>query len=206
MDDIELVDYISQLKSPFEEDEISQEELEFKGYLRYAQDCILKSIGTLDCVKYINLYWTQLNEELSEDEFKQFMNVALSNIVKSYKMSFLSDILIQSDLPSIDLEGKKKLFMFLEHGVWEDYFVKCLSPIDINFVRDDEKLKMFLRSDYESFVSKIETYKRFNEYIRNYFKYCNEDEGLETLFLILKKDLLNVFIQQNAKNKKPIDK
>jgi len=205
MDDLELVDYISQLKSPFEEDNVTQEDLEFEGYLRYAQDCILKSIGTPECVKYINLYWTQLNEELSEDEFKQFMNVALSNIVKSYKMSFLSDILIQSDLPSIDLEGKKKLFLFLEHGVWEDYFIKCLSPININFVRDDEKLKMFLRSDYDSFLQKIESYKRFNEYIRNYFKFCNEDEGLETLFLILKKDLLNVFIQQNAKVSKPTE-
>lgn len=206
MENLELVDYISQIKSPFEETEMTQEDLEFEGYLRYAQDCILKSIGTLDCVKYINLYWTQLNEELSESEFKQFITLAISTIVKTYKMSFLSDLMIQSDLPSINLEGKKKLFLFLEHGVWEDYFIKCLSPIDINFVRDDEKLKMFLRSDYESFIKKIESYKRFNEYIKNYFKYCNEDEGVETLFLILKKDVLNVFIQQNAKLSKKIDK
>lgn len=206
MENLELVDYISQIKSPFEETEMTQEDLEFEGYLRYAQDCILKSIGTLDCVKYINLYWTQLNEELSESEFKQFITLAISTIVKTYKMSFLSDLMIQSDLPSINLEGKKKLFLFLEHGVWEDYFIKCLSPIDINFVRDDEKLKMFLRSDYESFIKKIESYKRFNEYIKNYFKYCNENEGVETLFLILKKDVLNVFIQQNAKLSKKIDK
>lgn len=206
MENLELVDYISQIKSPFEETQMTQEDLEFEGYLRYAQDCILKSIGTLDCVKYINLYWTQLNEELSESEFKQFITVAISTVIKTYRMSFLSDLMIQSDLPSIDLEGKKKLFLFLEHGVWEDYFIKCLSPIDINFVRDDEKLKMFLRSDYESFIKKIESYKRFNEYIKNYFKYCNEDEGVETLFLILKKDVLNVFIQQNSKLSKKIDK
>ena len=168
MENLELVDYISQIKSPFEETQMTQEDLEFEGYLRYAQDCILKSIGTLDCVKYINLYWTQLNEELSESEFKQFITVAISTVIKTYRMSFLSDLMIQSDLPSIDLEGKKKLFLFLEHGVWEDYFIKCLSPIDINFVRDDEKLKMFLRSDYESFIKKIESYKRFNEYIKNY--------------------------------------
>lgn len=206
MENLELVDYISQIKSPFEETQMTQEDLEFEGYLRYAQDCILKSIGTLECVKYINLYWTQLNEELSESEFKQFITVAISTVIKTYRMSFLSDLMIQSDLPSIDLEGKKKLFLFLEHGVWEDYFIKCLSPIDINFVRDDEKLKMFLRSDYESFIKKIESYKRFNEYIKNYFKYCNEDEGVETLFLILKKDVLNVFIQQNSKLSKKIDK
>ena len=206
MENLELVDYISQIKSPFEETQMTQEDLEFEGYLRYAQDCILKSIGTLDCVKYINLYWTQLNEELSESEFKQFITVAISTVIKTYRMSFLSDLMIQSDLPSIDLEGKKKLFLFLEHGAWEDYFIKCLSPIDINFVRDDEKLKMFLRSDYESFIKKIESYKRFNEYIKNYFKYCNEDEGVETLFLILKKDVLNVFIQQNSKLSKKIDK
>lgn len=196
MDNIELIDYISQIKSPFEEDNTTQEELEFEGYLRYAQDCILKSIGSTDCHKYINLYWTQLNDELSESEFKQFMDVAISTIIKTYRMSFLSDMFMQSDIPSISLEDKKKLFLFLENGKIENYFVKCLSPINIKFTRDDDKLKMFLRADYQSFLKKIDSYKRFNEYISKYFQLCNEDEGIETLYLILKKDLLNVFIQQ----------
>lgn len=197
MDNLELVDYISQIKSPFEEDNTTQDELEFEGYLRYSQDCILKSIGTIDCQRYINLYWTQLNQELSEDEFKQFMTLAISSIIKTYKMSFLSDLINQSELPAIDLESKKKLFLFLETDKCQSYFIKCLSPININFVKDDDKLKVFLRADYQSFVKKIESYKRFNEYIRKYFQLCNEDEGIETLYLLLKKDLLNVFIQQN---------
>lgn len=201
MKEPELVDYISQIKSPFEEDNLTQEDLEFEGYLRYAQDTILKSIGTLDCVKNINLYWTQLNEELDESEMTQFMNLAISTIVKTYKMSFLADSIIRSDIPSVDLNAKKKLFLFLEHGKWEEYFIKCLSPINEKLIRDDEKLKVFLRSDYQSFVTKIDSYKKFNEYIKEYFKYCNEDEGIETLYLILKKDILNVFIQQNYKIK-----
>lgn len=200
-DNSELVDYISQIKSPFEEIEIDQTELEFKGYLRYAQDCILKTIGSEECVKNINLYWEQLESELSESEFEQFITVALSTIIKTYKMSYLSDLLASSDIPSINLEKKKKLFLFLEHDQWQPYWIKCLSPINEKLVRDDEKLKVFLKSDYQSFVTKIESYKKFNEYIKLYFKYCDEDEGLETLFLILKKDLLNVFIQQYQKQK-----
>lgn len=200
-DNLEAVDYIAQVKSPYEEDDTDQEDLEFQGYLRYAQDCILKSIGTLECVKFINLYWTQLEEELDKSAFEQFMTLALSTIIKTYKMSFLSELLMSSDIPAIDLEKKKKLFLFLEHDQWQPYWIKCLSPINEKLVRDDEKLKVFLKSDYESFIKKIESYKKFNEYIKLYFKFCNEDEGLETLFLILKKDLLNVFIQQYQKQK-----
>ena len=200
-DNLEAVDYIAQVKSPYEEDDTDQEDLEFQGYLRYAQDCILKSIGTLECVKFINLYWTQLEEELDKSAFEQFMALALSTIIKTYKMSFLSELLMSSDIPAIDLEKKKKLFLFLEHDQWQPYWIKCLSPINEKLVRDDEKLKVFLKSDYESFVKKIESYKKFNEYIKLYFKFCNEDEGLETLFLILKKDLLDVFIQQYSKQK-----
>lgn len=200
-DSLEAVDYVAQIKSPYEEDDSDQEDLEFQGYLRYAQDCILKSIGSSDCVKFINLYWQQLEEELDDSQFEQFMTLALSTIVKTYKMSYLSSLLMSSDIPSVTLDKKKKLFLFLEHDQWKPYFVKCISPINDKLVRDDEKLKVFLKSDYDSFVKKIESYKKFNEYIKLYFKFCNEDEGLETLFLILKKDLLDVFIQQYSKQK-----
>ena len=200
--DDELIDYISQVKSPFEEDDgLTQEELEYRGYLRYCQDCILKSIGTNECFTQINLYWSELKEKLTQSELEQFITIAISNIVKSYKMSFLSDIVIRED-NNQDYEKKEKLFLFLEHNRWLKYFTKCLSFIDPSLIRSEEKLKVFLDADYDSFVEKLLKYKSLHPWLREYFLYCSRADGIETLYLILKKDLFSVVIEQNSKTKK----
>ena len=201
--DDKLIDYISQIKSPFEEDMgLSQEELEYRGYLRYCQDCILKSIGTNECYTQINLYWQELDKNLDDSEKEQFIDNALSEIVKAYKMSFLSNLIIQKEIASIDYNTKKDLFLFLEHNRWIKYFVKCLSTIDTNLVRNESKLKVFLDADYDSFVLKLTEYKKIHPWLKEYFKYCARQDGIETLYLILKKDLLEVVIEQNSKSKK----
>ena len=197
--DDKLIDYISQIKSPFEEDNLSQEEIEFRGYLRYCQDCILKSIGTNECSTQINLYWTDLEKDLSQSELNQFMDLALSNIVKSYKMTFLSDIIIRQDIPSIDYDSKKKLFLFLEHGSWIKYFSKCISPIDSSLIRNESKLKVFLDADYDSFVSKLNSYKTIHSWLKDYFTNCSRNDAVETLYLILKKNIFDVIVMQNSK-------
>lgn len=203
--DDELIDYISQIKSPFEEDNgLTQEELEYRGYLRYCQDCILKSIGTNECLTQINLFWNDLERELDQSQLNQFMDIAISNIVKSYKMSFLSNLIIQKEIDSLDYDIKKKLFLFLEHHTWLKYFSKCLSPIDSKLIKDDNKLKIFLDADYDSFISKLYEYKSVHQWLKEYFKFCSRNEGIETLLLILKKDLFGVLIDQNSRSKKEI--
>lgn len=202
--DDELVDYISQVKSPFEEEGVTQEELEYRGYLRYCQDCILKSIGTNECFTQIDLYWSELKEKLDQSELDQFMNIALSNIVKAYKMSFLSNLIIQKEIDSLDYNIKEKLFLFLEHNKWKKYFVNCLSTIDASLIRNESKLKVFLDADYDSFVAKFCNYKTVHPWLREYFSNCARNEGTETLYLILKKDLFGIIVEQNLKNKKEI--
>jgi len=193
--DDKLIDYISQIKSPFEEDDVTQEELELRGYFRYQQDCILKSIGTSECITQINLFYQNLVNDLSYSEFNQFLDLATSSIVKQYRMSYLSELLIEDN----DYDKKKKLFLFLEHNGWFKYFTKCLSTIDYSIIRDESKIKIFITADYDSFVDKLNSYKSVNDLIKKYFTYCNRDEGIETLFLILKKDLIGFVIEQNSK-------
>jgi hypothetical protein len=201
--DDKLIDYISPIKSPFEEDEgLTQEELEYRGYLRYCQDCILKSIGSNECFTQINLFWQNLEHELNQSQLDQFMEIALSNIVKAYKMSFLSNLIIQKEIDCLDYDTKKKLFLFLEKNEWQRYLSKCLSEINSNLIRNENKLKIFLDADYDSFVENFCKYKKIHPWLKEYFKYCSRNEGIDTLYLILKKDLFGVIIEQNSKIKK----
>lgn len=202
MSEPDLIDYISQIKSPFEENNITQEELEYRGYLRYCQDSILKSIGTNECFTQINLYWEELKDKLSQSEKDQFIQLALSQIVSKYKMSFLSNLINQKEIGFQDYDKKEKLFLFLEYNRWLKYFTQCLSTIDSSLIRNDEKLKVFLDADYDSFTSKLNNYKTVPEWLKEYFINCSRNEGIETLYLILKKDLFSVIINQNLKNQK----
>ena len=44
--DDKFINYISPIKSPFDEEDVSQEDLLYDGYMRYFRDCIIESIGT----------------------------------------------------------------------------------------------------------------------------------------------------------------
>lgn len=200
--DDKLLDYISTIKSPFENDEVSQEELEFRGYLRYCKDCIIKSAGTSECLTQINLYFTELKTNLTESEYNQFLNDLISTIIKQYGMTYLSNYLIQKDITIIDNDIKEKFIMFMEHNGYFTYLSKCLSQLPESILRNDSKIKVFLDADYDSFVIKLNSYKKVHPWIKDYFYCCSKKDGIETLYLLLKKDLLGLFIEQNSKSKK----
>lgn len=200
--DDKLLDYISTIKSPFENDEVSQEELEFRGYLRYCKDCIIKSVGTSECLTQINLYFSELKTNLTESEYNQFLNDLISTIIKQYGMTYLSNYLIQKDITIIDNDIKEKFIMFMEHNGYFNYLCKCLSQLPESILRNDSKIKVFLDADYDSFVIKLNSYKKVHPWIKDYFYCCSKKDGIETLYLLLKKDLLGLFIEQNSKSKK----
>ena len=79
--------------------------------------------------------------------------------------------------------------------------VSSLREKDSKILNNDAMLKVFLTSDYESFMSKIDTYKRCNNLIREYFKYCAKQDGIETVLSLLKDDILEVFIEQTQTTK-----
>ena len=200
--DDKLLDYISTIKSPFENDEVSQEELEFRGYLRYCKDCIIKSVGTNECLTQINLYFNELKTNLTESEYNQFLNDLISAIIKQYGMTYLSNYLIQKDITIIDNDIKEKFIMFMEHNGYFRYLCKCLSQLPESILRNESKIKVFLDADYDSFVIKLNSYKKVHPWIKDYFYCCSRQDGIETLYLLLKKDLLGLFIEQNSKTKK----
>lgn len=200
--DDKLLDYISTVKSPFENDEVSQEELEFRGYLRYCKDCIIKSVGTNECLTQINLYFTELKTNLTESEYNQFLIDLISAIVKQYGMTYLSNYLLQKDVTIIDNDIKEKFIMFMEHNGYFTYLSKCLSQLPESILRNESKIKVFIDADYDSFVIKLNSYKKVHPWIKDYFYCCSRQDGIETLYLLLKKDLLGLLIEQNSKSKK----
>jgi len=197
--DDKLVDYISAIKSPFEEENETQQDLEYDGYMKYFRDCMIKSVGTKESAIQFDLYWDEFKSSCDEQQFRQFLSNVLNSIIKHYKMSYLSSLLQENEYSDDDIID---FINFIVYNNWLEYFPRCLDYIDEKILTNDSMVKIFLTSDYDNFISKLDKYKRCNILIREYFKYCSKDDGVETLRLILKDDMLSNFIEQfNLKNK-----
>jgi hypothetical protein len=191
--DDKLIDYISGIKSPFEEDEIGQENISYDGYMKYFRDCMIKSIGTNESESQFSSYWNEFISSCDEQQKEQFIKNLINRIIKVYKMSYLTSMLEQDEIPQ---ELLIDLINFFVYKYWLKYFPKCLSYISENILTSESMIMIFITSDYNKFVDKLYNCKSCNILIREYFKYCDRNNGVKTLYRILKDDILSNFVEQ----------
>lgn len=197
--DDKLIDYISGIKSPFDEDCSDQEDIAYDGYMQYFRDCMIKSIGTNESEIQFSTCWNEFISSCDEGKKKQFISNLINKVIKTYKMSYISSMLDEEEYP---IEILINFIEFFAYKNWLLYFPKCLSYIDEKILTNDSMLQMFISSDYDNFVTKLYECKRCNILIREYFKYCSKNDGVNTLFRILKDDIISNFIEQyRLKNK-----
>lgn len=194
-----FIEYISSYKSPFEEDEVDTDEIVFDGLMRYYRDSMLKSIGTSESHNEFLNYFDDFIENCTEEQITGFYRECIDKIIKHYKMSYLSSVINEKNY---DNDEYKKFILFIVHNEFLNYFPKCLSYIDAKIINNQALLTVFLTSDYDSFIEKLDKCKRCNFFIREYFKYCAKPEGIEALYMILKDDIIQNFIEQNQIYKK----
>ena len=91
--DDKFINYISPIKSPFDEEDVSQEDLLYDGYMRYFRDCIIESIGTSESTVQFDLYWDDFTSQCDEKQFQQFIKNCIDKIVKHYKMPMIVSLM-----------------------------------------------------------------------------------------------------------------
>ena len=190
-----FVDYISPIKSPYEEDEINQEDVAYDGYMQYFRDCIIKSIGTSESSVIFDSYWDEFINQCTVQQKIQFLKNCLNKIIIHYKMSYITAILEEQEYEDNVVIDFIKFYAYKK---WLKYYPKCLSFINGKLLYDQAMLKIFITSDYNNFVEKLENYKSCNKLILEYYKYCSKDDGINTLVLTLKDDLLENYIIQTS--------
>jgi len=193
-----FAEYISGYDSPFEKEDIDPDEIVYDGLMRFYRDAMLKSIGTSESNNQFVNYFEEFYDQCDDDQKTGFLKSCIDKIVKHYKMPYFMTILDESNHSNDEL---KDFVLFISRHKFIPYLAKCLSKLDSKILNNDAMLKVFLTSDYESFMSKIDTYKRCNNLIREYFKYCAKQDGIETVLSLLKDDILEVFIEQTQTTK-----
>lgn len=195
--DDKFVEYVSQYKSPFEEEEVDQAELDFDGYMKFHRDSILKSIGSRDSIVQFKIYWNDFYSVCDEDQKKQFIRNCINRIIKKYNMPYLLQLFDIDSLPEEDMKRIIKFILFLcADDKWISYVSRSISKLDPKYTLSSPQLKIFIDSDYESFTKKIDSYKSCNELMRNYFRNCSANEGKECLYKIISIDYPGILVSQ----------
>lgn len=201
--DDNFVKYIGQYKSPYEEDDVPQEELEYDGYMKFHRDSILNSIGKKDCQNKISLYWDDFIKSCNEQQKIQFVKNCINQIIKKYNMPYLIQVVDMDDPTQEEVKKCIKFIKFLcGSDKWIKYISLSLHKLTPKITQESPKLKIFIDSDYDYFKEKIDSYKSCNELMRNYFRDCSADEGKLALLKIIASDYGGVLIYQfhNLKN------
>lgn len=201
--DDKLIDYLGVVKSPYESDDVDQVDMEHSAYIRYCGDCIIETIGTPECHIYLDLHWTEVIDESTDGDKTQFIHSCLRKMISRYNMRYLNALVNQEYIPADPGEELIDFILFVESDKWVDLFAKCFSYINPNLLNNTDKIKFFICSDYDNFVKKLVSYQRINSYLKNYFIYCNGDEGKDVLFNICKKDFAGLVVKQIELNKNP---
>lgn len=200
--DDKFINYISPIKSPFDEEDVSQEDLLYDGYMRYFRDCIIESIGTSESTVQFDLYWDDFISQCDEKQFQQFIKNCIDKIVKHYKMPMIVSLMEENDYSENVLVDFIKFYGYRK---WLKYYPKCLSFINDKILKSKAMIQMFLTSDYDNFITKLDNCKSCNELILNYYKYCSKDDGVQTLIATLNDDIVGNYIKQYSvynKNRK----
>ena len=200
--DDKFINYISPIKSPFDEEDVSQEDLLYDGYMRYFRDCIIESIGTSESTVQFDLYWDDFTSQCDEKQFQQFIKNCIDKIVKRYKMPMIVSLMEENDYSEKVLVDFIKFYGYRK---WLKYYPKCLSFINDKILKSKAMIQMFLTSDYDNFITKLDNCKSCNELILNYYKYCSKDDGVQTLIATLNDDIVGNYIKQYSvynKNRK----
>ena len=200
--DDKFINYISPIKSPFDEEDVSQEDLLYDGYMRYFRDCIIESIGTSESTVQFDLYWDDFTSQCDEKQFQQFIKNCIDKIVKHYKMPMIVSLMEENDYSEKVLVDFIKFYGYRK---WLKYYPKCLSFINDKILKSKAMIQMFLTSDYDNFITKLDNCKSCNELILNYYKYCSKDDGVQTLIATLNDDIVGNYIKQYSvynKNRK----
>ena len=200
--DDKFINYISPIKSPFDEEDVSQEDLLYDGYMRYFRDCIIESIETSESTVQFDLYWDDFTSQCDEKQFQQFIKNCIDKIVKHYKMPMIVSLIEENDYSEKVLVDFIKFYGYRK---WLKYYPKCLSFINDKILKSKAMIQMFLTSDYDNFITKLDNCKSCNELILNYYKYCSKDDGVQTLIATLNDDIVGNYIKQYSvynKNRK----
>ena len=187
---------LSEIVSPYDEVDISQEELVGQQNLMFLKDSVVESIGTRYSKIEFDLHFDDIKTQLPVDEFHIYIKTMLDKIDLEYNFSVVKDYILRNGLIEQKTNDISNFIKYVVRHEWVDSLPFCLPSIDLNTLADKQRMNDLFTAHYFEIKNKIINTDDVNPYLKFHFDNCSSVEGVKTLTILVLSDLPGVISTQ----------
>jgi len=195
-----LDERLSEMVSPFEDNEQDQTELTMQQVLEYQKDSLIEAIGIKSGYQEFDLFLEDTLSQLDHGDTVLFLTDCISKLQTKYPIDVLADKIGVENIIATDPNSIVDLIKFFVYDKWMDSIVKYLPIFKIADLDNRETLNKIVKDSYLLTQEKIIKDISIQPLIRYHFDYCPLSDGVKTIMIFLFKDIPGVVSRQLVLN------
>jgi hypothetical protein len=190
---------LSNIVSPYDEVEKTQEETTTASLLTYKENELVRSLSELDTKPIFDLFFDEVYNNLDPVEKKQFLDRCVRSLSDNYDMQVLYDFIVRDSWIEIGPDLIVNFIKFFVYDEWLYTLVKHLPELPLNVVANKVRLLDFIRLNYSDIRKNIIGDNLLNLCVKYHFNFATPQSGVKTLFKLIWKDIAGVISAQMVK-------
>ena len=192
---------LSEVTTPFDEIEQTQEELANEQYNLYKRDSLIEALSKKSGRESFDLFFDDLMQQYDTMKTNAFLSDCLIELNRVYNLNTLYDYITREGLIENNKELIIDLIKYFVYGTWVDDIFDCLPQL-INIVDDRLSMAKMVKERFIEIQNKIIDKPTVNELFIFYFKFCALTDGIKTLTILIFKDPIGIVSKQLEINNK----
>ena len=191
---------LSEVVSPFEDNELTQEDIVKIQYLKYRKDDLVNAIGKKNGNQEFDLYLDDVLSELDSSETIHFLVDCLRKLKIVYPVDVVYSYIETDNILENNPDSIISFLKFFVYNKWMDQIIKYIPLLDIKDLQDRKYILRKVKETYYRTIEEIIKDVNIHPLVRYHFKYCPEVDGISTLMIFIFKDIPGVISKQLVKS------
>ena len=191
-----LDERLSEITSPFEDNEQTQEEITGIQYLKFRTDSLVDAIGKKTGYQEFDLFLDEVIDELSPSDMILLLTDCINKLKGIYSLEVLADHIFTHNIIEEDQESIITLIQFFVYNKWLDSMISYIPMFEVDEFKNRFIILKKIKEAYLSTQEEIIKDVNIHPLVRYHFKYCPRTEGEKTLMVFIFKDVAGVMSQQ----------
>jgi hypothetical protein len=191
---------LSEVVSPFEENEQDQSEITAIQYLQFRKDSLIDGIGKISGFQEFDLFLEEVLQELDSDETILFLSDCVTKLGQIYPLDVLVDYIGTDNILENDPDSIISLLKFFVYNEWFESIVPHLPVFEIKHFNNRLTILTMIKEAYLSTQEEIIKGTNIHPLVQYLFKYCPRREGENLLAIFVFKDISGIVSRQLVNN------
>jgi len=192
---------LSEVATPYDEIEETQEELIYDQYNLYKRDSLIEALSKKSGRESFDLFFDDLMQQYDAMKTNAFLSDCLIELNRVYNLNTLYDYITREGLIENNKELIIDLIKYFVYNTWVDDISEFL-PSLIDIVDDRLAIAKLVKERFIEVQNKIIDKPAINELFVFYFKFCALTDGIKTLTILIFKDPIGIVSKQLEINNK----